>query len=75
MSHIVTIETEIRDVAAIDAACSRLRLPVPVFGTTELFSGSKTGWAVQLPEWKYPIVCDVECGVIHFDNYGGAWKG
>ena len=73
MSHIVTIETEIRDVAAIGAACRRLRLPVPVFGTTELFGGSKTGWKVQLPDWKYAVVCDVESGVIHFDNYGGAW--
>ena len=48
MSHIVTIETEIRDASAIRAACSRLRLPEPVFGESRLFSGSKTGWAVHL---------------------------
>ena len=73
MSHIVQIQTEVRDAAAIRAACSRLKLPAPVFGQTELFSGSKTGWAVQLPEWRYPIVCDLATGKVDFDNYGGRW--
>ena len=73
MSHIVTIETEIRDASAIRAACNRLRLPEPVFGETSLFSSSKTGWAVQLPDWRYPVVCDVATGKVDFDNYGGRW--
>jgi hypothetical protein len=46
-----------------------------VFGEAELFSGSKTGWQVQLPDWKYPIVCDVTLGQIDFDNYDGHWNG
>ncbi|MAD80491.1 MAG: DUF1257 domain-containing protein [Planctomycetaceae bacterium] len=73
MSHIVSIKTEIRDASAIRAACDRLRLPEPVFGAAKLFSGSKTGWAVKLPEWRYPIVCDVATGHIDFDNFGGRW--
>ena len=73
MSHIVTIETEIRDASAIRAACSRLGLPEPVFGESRLFSGSKTGWIVQLPDWRYPVVCDVNTGKIDYDNYGGHW--
>ena len=73
MSHIVQIQTEIRDASAIRAACNRLRLPEPVFGTTKLFSGTKTGWAVQLPDWRYAVVCDVNTGRIDFDNYGGHW--
>jgi hypothetical protein len=73
MSHIVQIQTEIRDPAAIRAACDRLRLPEPVFGATKLFSSSATGWAVQFPEWRYPIVCDVATGKVEFDNYGGRW--
>ena len=40
MSHIVQIQTEIRDAAAIRAACNRLRLPEPVFGEVKLFSSS-----------------------------------
>ena len=73
MSHIVSIETEIRDAAAIKAACQRLRLEAPVFGEAKLFSGTKTGWQVKLPDWRYPVVCDVATGKIDFDNYGGRW--
>ena len=73
MSHIAQIQTSIRDAAAIRSACCRLRLPEPVFGAAKLFSGSKTGWAVQLPEWRYPIVADVATGKVDFDNYGGRW--
>ncbi|PQO28938.1 DUF1257 domain-containing protein [Blastopirellula marina] len=73
MSHIVSIQTEVRDPVAIRYACDRLRLPKPVFGKTKLFSQSATGWAVQLPDWRYPIVCDVATAKIAFDNYEGRW--
>ncbi len=73
MSHIVEITTEIRDPAAIRAACQRLTLPPPVHGTNRLFSGEATGWAVRLRDWKYPVVCDTENGKVHYDNYNGAW--
>lgn len=73
MSHIVQIQTEIRDLSSLQAACDRLSLPVPVFGETKLFSSSATGWAVQLPEWRFPIVCDVATAKITFDNFGGRW--
>lgn len=74
MSHIVQIQTEIRDLVSLQAACDRLSLPRPVFGETKLFSSSATGWAVQLPEWRFPIVCDINTAQIAFDNFGGRWK-
>ena len=73
MSHIVSIQTEIRDPAAIRSACDRLNLPKPVFGKVKLFSSSETGWAVQLPEWRYPVVADVNTGKLAYDNYNGRW--
>ncbi len=73
MSHIVEIKTEIRDPVAIQAACQRLALPEPVFGEAILFTSRATGWAVQLPEWRYPVVCDVNTASIAFDNYEGHW--
>ena len=73
MSHIVSIQTEIRDPVAIRAACGRLSLPEPVFGETKLFSSTSVGWAVRLPEWQYPVVCDVVTAKIAFDNFGGRW--
>jgi hypothetical protein len=73
MSHIVTIQTEIRDHHALSAACRRLQLKEPVHETTALFSGEETGYCVRLPQWRYPVVCDVEHGRMAFDNFGGRW--
>ncbi len=73
MSHIVTIKAEVRDAAAVRAACQRLNLPAPVEGKTRLFSGEVTGLAVQLPDWTYPVVADLATGQVKFDNFGGRW--
>ena len=73
MSHLVTIKTEVRDVAAIRAACRRLNLAEPEQGTFKLFRGEATGVAVRLPDWVYPLVCDVATGHIRYDNFGGRW--
>ena len=73
MSHIVTIKTEVRDPAAVAAACRRLGLPEPAHGTAKLFSDEVTGLLVKLPDWLYPAVVQVETGQVRFDNYGGAW--
>ena len=73
MSHIVQIQTEVRSAEAVRAACHRLSLPPPVEGVTQLFSGSVTGLAVQLPGWKYPVVCQLETGQVKFDDYSGTW--
>ena len=73
MSHIVKIQTEIRDAEGVMAACRRLNLPPPVHGTHELYSASATGLAVRLPDWEYPVVCNTATGQVHFDNFNGHW--
>ncbi len=73
MSHIVSIEIEIRDLEAIRQATRRLRLPEPTFGEVQLFSERKTGWAIQLRDWRYPVVANLESGRVDFDNYDGRW--
>ena len=73
VSHIVHIQTEVRDPVAIRAACERLQLPEPVYGTAQLFSSPATGWQVRLPEWQYPVVCDVHSSRIAYDNFEGRW--
>ncbi len=73
MSHIVTIKTEVRDTVAVRAACHRLSLAEPVQGKTKLFSGEVEGLAVQLPDWTYPVVCELTTGQLHFDNFKGRW--
>src|SRR5262249_33162057 len=49
LSHIVTVKTEVRDHAAVAAACRRLALPEPALGTAQLYSGQATGPLVRLP--------------------------
>ena len=73
MSHIVQIETKIYDQSAVAAACRRLALPEPEYGTAELFGGTATGLLVRFPDWKYPAVIDTATGTVRFDNYGGRW--
>ena len=73
MSHIVQIQTEVRDPVAIRAACGRLSLLEPVLGEAQLFSRSVTGWAVRLSGWRYPVVCDVASAKIAYDNFEGRW--
>jgi hypothetical protein len=73
MSHIVTIATRIKDLAALAEACRLLGLTKPLHGTTNLFSGEATGHLVQLPGWRYPLVVDLVSGALHYDNYQGAW--
>jgi hypothetical protein len=73
VSHVVSIKTEVRDVDAIRAACRRLNIDQPEQGTFKLFSGEATGIAVRLPDWTYPVVCDVATGEMNFENYNGRW--
>jgi hypothetical protein len=73
LSHIVQIQTKLRDRQAVRAACQRLNLQEPILGTAELFGGLATGLLVQLPGWRYPAVVDTELGTVQFDNYGGVW--
>jgi hypothetical protein len=73
MSHIVKVQTQLRDPAAIAAACTRLGLPQPVQGTARLYSGQASGLIVQLPGWRYPVVVNTETGEARLDNFSGRW--
>ena len=73
MSHIVSIKTQVRDPAAIVAACRRLNVPAPQHGTAELYEGPASGLLLLLPEWRYPVVVDVQKGEVRFDNFEGHW--
>ena len=73
MSHVVEIKTEVRDTAAVRAACQRLKLEPPSHGTARLFSGEATGLIVKLPSWQYPVVFDTTSGEAKYDNYNGRW--
>ena len=73
MSHIVSIKTEVRDAAAVRAACQRLGLAEPVQGSARLYSGEVTGLVIRLPGWEYPVVADLTSGHVRYDNFSGRW--
>jgi hypothetical protein len=73
MSHVVVVQVQTRDPAALTAACRRLGLQEPVTGTARLYGGSASGLIVHLPGWRFPVVVDAKAGEIRYDNYGGAW--
>ncbi|PQO28398.1 DUF1257 domain-containing protein [Blastopirellula marina] len=73
MSHVVTIETKVRDLNALRSAANRLSLPAPTFGQTKLFNASAIGWRIELPGWQYPVVVDTDSGRLNYDNFEGRW--
>jgi hypothetical protein len=73
LSHIVQIQTQVRDVAAVAAACRRLGLAPPVQQRAKLFTSTETGLTVKLSGWTYPVVFDVASGDVKFDNFNGLW--
>jgi hypothetical protein len=73
MSHLVTIKSEISDVAAVRAACARLKLESPVEGEHIVYQRKVRGLGVKLSGWTFPVVCHTESGAVDYDNYNGAW--
>jgi hypothetical protein len=73
LSHIVQIETQVKDEQAVRAACTRLQLAAPENKTVRLFNTTAAGLCVQLPGWQYPVVANLQTGQVQFDNYGGHW--
>jgi hypothetical protein len=73
MSHIVQIQTQVKDQQAVELACHRLKLPAPNYGTFQIYNTEATGLKVELPDWRYPVVCQLETGDVQYDNYQGSW--
>ena len=73
MSHVVSVQTQVRDAIAVAAACRALQWKPPLEGNHRLFSATVQGLAVFAPNWRYPIVCDLPTGRLIFDNYSGVW--
>jgi hypothetical protein len=73
VSHIVTIDTEVRDLRAIQSACARLDLPSPHRGDVQFLAGKVSGLLVHLPTWRFPVVCQLQTGALRYDNYEGRW--
>ena len=74
MSHIVTIQVEVKDLDAIKSACRRLNLKEPVHGKAVVFETEIEGILVELPDWIYPIVCILDTGELKYDYTGSTCR-
>lgn len=75
MSHTVTIKTQLKDEAAIAAACKELGIAAPVRGKASLYDTATEheGVIIKLKGWHYPVIIDTKTGGIQYDNYNGEW--
>ncbi len=55
MSHIVQIQTQVRDPVAIAAACQRLEIPAPTQRTAKLYDGQYTAGASSCLAGSIPL--------------------
>jgi hypothetical protein len=67
----VTVRTQVRDPAAVAAACACLGLPAPAHGTDRFYASEATGLLLHLPGWRYPAVLDTTTGALHSDTFAG----
>jgi hypothetical protein len=81
MSHTTTLKIELTDKNAIQKAGELLAkagwdVRIVEGNEVKLFDGTykaKQGIIVKLPQWRYPILIDLEEGKIYYDNYDGRW--
>lgn len=73
MSHLVKVPAQVTQFEGVRRACSRLGIEAPVVGKATIFGQECEGTIVKLNGWCYPIVCDLQSGEVHYDNYGGHW--
>jgi hypothetical protein len=76
MSHTLEVKTKFLDPSAIAATCREMGLPAmnPQPETVTLYDGTRVfGYAVQLPNWSYPVAIDAKTGAAKYDNYRGSW--
>jgi len=73
LSHVVRIETQVRDRHAVERACDRLGLAAPIEGEAKVYATFKKGLLVHFQDWEFPIVCDLATGQVEYDNFQGNW--
>jgi len=72
MSHVATVQLQIRDPQALAEAAAQLGLTVQP-GEARFYDGTRVhGLLVHLPGWRYPVAIDPH-GTLHYDHYQGRW--
>lgn len=70
MSLIVSLQTEIRGMVALELACRRMRWQWLSSGKFTVLTRTGEGVAVEPPQWRYPTVCDLADRTAIYDHEG-----
>lgn len=74
MSHTTTIDLEVKDLEALEEACSDLGYQIEHNVDVKLYergSAFQNATRIKIPGWEFPVV--VKDGKVHYDNYEGVW--
>jgi len=72
MSHIATVDIEFKNIQVLKNVCKKLNIKCEEVKNFSFYDGTKkSGLAVHLPNWRYPMILDN--GKVYFDNYHGNW--
>ena len=74
MSHVTTVQTEIKDRTALMMASKQLKIQFRTGKhTVQLYSGNvECDFSFQLPGWRYAVAAMAD-GSLKLDSYGGHW--
>lgn len=76
MSHVVSIQAQVKNPDALIRACQGKNIPFTraIGQKVDLYERAVTGdFSMKLPGWQFPLVIDTATGEAHYDNYGGRW--
>lgn len=73
MSHTVRRRSQCTNEEGVTRAAQRMGAQVLGHGRHRLYDGTRTGFGVKLPGWRYPIVFDLTNGNMAYDHYNGSW--
>lgn len=71
MSHIAEVQVEIKDMAALKAACVRCGAEFIGQGQHRVYKTEQIGVAVKLKGWRFPVVFQGNTAAL--DNFKGRW--
>lgn len=71
MSHIATIEIQIKDPEALAEACHDMGATITHNTEVTIYKTIVSGTAIQIPGWIYPVV--LRGTELIYDNYNGQW--
>lgn len=74
MSHIVSTKLDFNreHVPHLQKAVQEVGGKWQGWGEVQTYSTRETGYRIQLPGWKYPVVFE-EDGTVKYDNFNGNW--